>query len=110
MIYGFKKACSNISASYLKVGDESMCAIQFCTTLKGKLPHLSYIFRKTEPLVTDFNTVACYVTGELIFPEIQWGKECMNSSRYHLYLGATAACTKRFTEETKGLGQRAMKG
>ena len=34
----------------------------------------------------------------------------MNSTRYHLELGATSACTKIFMEETKGLGQRALKG
>ena len=31
-------------------------------------------------------------------------------SRYHLGLGATAACTKILMEETKELGQRALKG
>ena len=34
----------------------------------------------------------------------------MNSSRYHLDLGATAASTKRLMEYIKGLGQRALKG
>ena len=34
----------------------------------------------------------------------------MNSSRYHLELGATAACVKRLMEETKGMGQRSLKG
>ena len=33
----------NISASYLKVGDESMSAIRFQTKVKGNLPHLPYI-------------------------------------------------------------------
>ena len=58
LIDGFNYACSNIATSYLKVGDESMSAIQFCTTLKGNLPHLSYIFRNKEPLGTEFNKVA----------------------------------------------------
>ena len=44
-IDGFNKACSNIAARYLKVGDESMSVMEFCTTLKGDLPYLSYIFR-----------------------------------------------------------------
>ena len=34
----------------------------------------------------------------------------MNSIRYHLELGATAAFTKIFMEDTKGLGQRTLKG
>ena len=54
---GFNTACKNIAASFLKVGDESMSAIRFWTTTKGKLPYLSYILRKQEPLSTDFNTV-----------------------------------------------------
>ena len=33
----------------------------------------------------------------------------MNSSRYYLELVSTAAWTKIFLEETKGLGQRALK-
>ena len=48
----------NIDISYLKVGDESMSAIKFCTTPKGDLPHLSYIFLNPEPLGTEFNMVA----------------------------------------------------
>ena len=55
---GFKSASKNIAASVLKVGDESMSAIRFRTTAKGNLPHLSYIFRKPEPLGTNLNTVA----------------------------------------------------
>ena len=34
----------------------------------------------------------------------------MKSSRYHLELGATSACTKIFMEDTKDLVQRALKG
>ena len=52
LIYGFNEAYSNIAASYLKVRDESMSAMQFSTTSKEDLPHLSYIFCNPEPLVT----------------------------------------------------------
>ena len=34
----------------------------------------------------------------------------MKLIRYHMELGATYACTKIFMEETKGLGQKALKG
>ena len=51
---GFDTACKNIAASFLKVGDECMSEISFWTTAKGNLPHLSYIFRKLEPLGTEF--------------------------------------------------------
>ena len=64
---GFNSASKNIAASFLKVGDEWMSAIRFWTTAKGNLPHLSYIFRKPEPLGTEFKTVACSVTGALLF-------------------------------------------
>ena len=63
---GFNTACKNIAASFWKVGDESMSVIRFRTTAKGNLTHLSYIFRKPEPLCTEFKTVACYVTGALL--------------------------------------------
>ena len=49
---GFNTAYKNIAASFFKVGDESMSAIRFRTTAKGNLPHLSYIFRKPDPLGT----------------------------------------------------------
>ena len=34
----------------------------------------------------------------------------MNNTRYHQYIGATTACTKRMMEATTGLGQRKYKG
>ena len=68
-------ACNNIAASFLKVGDESMSTIRFWTTAKGNLLHLPYIFLKPDPLGAEFNTVACYVTGALLFIEFQRGKE-----------------------------------
>ena len=109
MIYGFNKACSNIAASHLKVGNESMSAIQFFTTSKENLPHLFYIFHKPELLGVEFKTSALSVTGSFIFLDSQWGKEGINSSRYCVELGATSACTKILMEETKGMGQRALK-
>ena len=107
---GFNTACKNIAASFLKLGDESMSAIRFWTTVKGNLPHLSYMFRKLEPLGTELKTVVCSVTGALIFTEVQRGKEGMKNSRYQKELRATAACTNRMTEETKGIGQKSKKG
>ena len=79
---GFNTARKNIAASFLKVGDESMSAIRFRTTAKGNLPHLPYIFQKPEPLGNEFKTVACSVTGSLLFIEVQRGKEWMKDSHY----------------------------
>ena len=98
LIDGFNVACKNISASYLKVGDESMSAIRFRTTAKGNLTHLSYIFCNTEPLGKYFKTVACYVTGDLIFIEVDIGNEGKKNRKYHLYLRSTAYFTKRMME------------
>ena len=103
-------ACKNIVASFWKVGDESMSAIRFRTKAKGNLPHLSYIFRKTETLVTMFRKFACYVTWALLFIEVKSGKEGMKDSRYQHDMGETAACTKRMMEATKGIGQNSIKG
>ena len=87
-----------------------MSIVIFRTTAKGNLPHLSYIFRKPEPLGTDFKTVDCSVTGALLFIEVKRGKEGMKDSRYQQNIGATAACTKWMMEATKGVGQKSIKG
>ena len=68
---GFNTACKNFSASFLKVGDDSMSVILFRTTAKGNLPHLSYIFRKPEPLGNEFKTFDYSVTGALLFIEVK---------------------------------------
>ena len=81
LIYGFNAACKNIASSFMKVGDDSMSAISFRTTAKDNLPHLSYIFRKPEPLGTEFNIVACYVTGDLIFIEVYRVNEWIKHSK-----------------------------
>ena len=74
LTYGLNEACKNIYTNSLNVGDESMSAIRFWTTTKGNLPHLSYIFRKTKPMGTDFKKFYCYVTGALLLIELQKGK------------------------------------
>ena len=74
LIDGFNAACDNIAAIFLKVGNESMSAIIFGRKEKGNLPHLSYIYRKSDSLGKEFKTVACYVTGALLFIEVHRGK------------------------------------
>ena len=66
-VNAFNAAFKNIADSSLKVWDESMIEIRFRTTAKRKLPHLSYIFRKPEPMGEALNTVSSYVTENLIF-------------------------------------------
>ena len=87
-----------------------MSAIRFWKTAKGNLPQLCYIFCNTEPLRTDFKKVACSVTYSLLFIEVQRGKEGVKNGKYQKELVATAACTKRMMEATKGIGQKSIKG
>ena len=70
IIGGFNEALNNIASSYLEFGDDSMSAISLLMTEKGDLPRSSYIFCKPEPLGTEFKTVACSVTGSLLFIEL----------------------------------------
>ena len=108
LIDGFNEACSNIVTSYLKVGYESMSSLQFCTTSKGDLPQLSYVFRKPGPLGTELNTVSCFATGDLILLKIQRGEEGMKSIWFHLELGNTATCAKILMERTKMDGEEGL--
>ena len=110
IIDGFNEACNNISASYTNFGDESMSEISFHTTVKGGLPHLSFVFRNLEPLGEVFKTMACSITGAFLFIDIQRWKDSMNKIKYPLQLGLTAVCTKMIMEATKGIGQRDIKG
>ena len=93
LINGFNTACTDITASYMQVGDESMSAIHFRTTAKGNLPHLYYIFRKLDPLGTELNKVACSVTEALLLIGLHMGKEGMKHIKYHKELGETVLCT-----------------
>ena len=77
MIYVFNEACSNIASIYLKVGDEFKSETRFCTMSRVNLSHLSCIFLKMEPLSTEFNMVAWFSIGALVFLKIQWGEEGM---------------------------------
>ena len=107
-IDGFNDTCNTIADSYMKV--ESMSAIRFRKTAKGNLPHLSYIFRKPEPLGIEFKTVTCSSTWALLFIEARILKEGRNKIKYHLHLVATASCTKIMIEAKKGIGWRYIKG
>ena len=73
LIDGFNKLYNNIAASYIKVGNESMSAINFRNTEKGGGSYLSYIFHKPEPMGVDFKNVACSVTVSLVLIYIYRG-------------------------------------
>ena len=54
--------------------------------------------------------VTCSVKEYFLFIEVQRVKEDMKHRKYYQELGATAACTKRIMEATKGIGQNYRKG
>ena len=66
----------------------------FRTTKTGGLPNISYIKRKPEPLGTEFKNVVDGIAGNIIWLEIQEGKERMKNKQFQ-NLGSTAACTLR---------------
>ena len=87
------------------MADESMSAMQFCTTPKGDLPHYYYIFRKTDPLGTYMKNVAYSRLGTMLHLDIQKGEEAINKSKFQKNIGRTDECTKRLYIATKGCGQ-----
>ena len=60
-----------------------MSKLRFRTTAKGNLPHLFYIFRKPDPMVTEVKTVSCYITGDVLLIGVQRWKEGLNHRKYH---------------------------
>ena len=76
---------------------------------KRELTSLVQYFTQSVALGTEFKTVACSVTGALIFIEFKRGKEGMKNSKYQKELGETVVCTKRIMEATKGIGHKYIK-
>ena len=75
-----------------------MSAWQPRQTRFGKLPNISYIIRKPEPLGTEYKSICCPETGVMTYMEIQRGKAGMAQMRLQKELGATAACMIRCVE------------
>ena len=74
VIDGSNKFFRQIASGVGKTADESMSAIQFCTTPKVDLPHYSYIFRNLEQLGTETKNLVCSRLGEMLRLDIQQGK------------------------------------
>jgi hypothetical protein len=95
-----------VCASYIKVHDETMCAWKPRKNKTGGLPNISFIFRKPEPLGTEFKSGCCPETGIMLFLEIQRGKvEMPKWSQFFRELGATASCTVRAATYMANAGQ-----
>ena len=58
-----------------------MCAWRPRQSKLGRLPNISYIIRKPEPLGTEYKTICCPITGVMTYMEIQRGKEGMKNMR-----------------------------
>ena len=69
--------------------------------MKGNLPHLSYIFRRIDPLGEEFRTISCYFTGCFLIIEVPRLKEGIKNSKYHTKPGSTTACTRIIMGVTK---------
>ena len=95
-----------VAASRYKTMDESMSAFRPRKTKNGNLPHLSFIFRKPEPLGTELKTVGCSKTKIMLHMEIQKGKTAMANSTFQQEYGATTACVVRMALATKWCGQK----
>ena len=54
--------------------------------------------------------MACSVTEDFPFIDIQRGKEGTKNRKCHIKLGMTEACTKIMMEAKGGIGQRDKKG
>ena len=81
------------------LADETMSAFCPRTTKTGGLPNISYIFRKLEPLGTEFKDTTCgVIQGAIKHLEIQRGKMPTREKTYCREMGATAACTLRMCE------------
>jgi hypothetical protein len=65
LIQGFNNnRMRTVAASRKKVMDELMSAFRPRTSVTGKLPNISYIQRKPEPLGTEFKVIVCPKTSE----------------------------------------------
>ena len=74
-----RKRKGAIFTSHTFIYDESMSAFVPRTTKTGKLPNISYIQRKPEPLGTEFKCIVDGFTGIMLWLEVQEGKERMKS-------------------------------
>ena len=82
--------------------DESTSAMRFWTTHKCDLPHYSCIFRKVEPLGMEMKNVVCSRIGDMLYLNIQKGKEATKTAELKQQIGGTAARMKILIMDTKG--------
>ena len=87
-------------ASSIMVFDESMSAFIPRTTKTGSLPNISYVKRKPEHLGTEVKNIVDGISGNMIWIEIQEGKERMKIKEFQEF-GSTTACTLRGIKDVR---------
>jgi hypothetical protein len=81
--------------------DDSMSSYCPRTTTTGSLPNISFIFRKPEPLGTEFKCAACPLIGTMKCLEIQRGAKPMRVAKYSAEHSCTSGCSLRLSEACK---------
>jgi hypothetical protein len=98
-VEGFNKVYrENITTSLLDILDEAMSAFRPRSTATSKLPNISVILRKPEPLGSEFKCIACPVAGTMKCPEIQRGAKPMQNAKYSKEHGCTSGCSLRLVD------------
>jgi hypothetical protein len=98
-IAGFNNVRLNrITTSLWDILDESMLSFRPRTTATGTLPNISFIFRKPDPLGTEFKCAACPVIGTMKCLDIQQGAKPMQVVKYITEHGCTSGCSPRMSK------------
>ena len=67
------------------------------------MPNISFIKSKPEPLGTEFKNIVNGMTGQMLWLEIQEGKDRMKTKDFQGRLGGTAACVMRGVKASENL-------
>jgi hypothetical protein len=101
-IDGFNDVPLNkITTSLSDILDESMSSYRPRTTATVSLPNISFIFRKLEPLGTEFKCATCPIIGTMKCLEIQRGAKLMCVAKHSAEHGCTSGCSLRLSEACK---------
>jgi hypothetical protein len=92
------KEMATITSSLWDILDESMSSYRPRTTATGSLPNISFIFRKPEPLGTEFKCAACPIIDTMKCLEIQRGAKPMRVAKYSAEHGCTSEFSLRLFE------------
>jgi hypothetical protein len=92
---------NKISTSLWDILDESMSSYRPRRTATGSLPNISFIFRKHEPLGTEFKCTKCPIIGTMKCLGIQRGGTPMRVAKYSADHGCTSGCSLRISEACK---------